>query len=363
MTSTASPRRFEIGVDIGGTFTDIVCREFGGGRMHVLKVPTSRGDPSAAVIQAIVELRERWGVGAAEVSRFAHGTTVATNAVLERKGARIGLLTTAGFRDVLEIGRQLRTEVYRIVLDPEAPVFLAPRRYRREIAERIDAQGVVLMPLDEAAVVGTADELVAEGVEAIAIAFLFSFRNPAHERRAAELIRARHPRLMLSLSHEVDPAFREYERTVVTAFDAYLKPRVDTYLARLEEGLAQAGIAAPLQVMQSRGGLASAQVARQRPVRLFLSGPAAGVIGGQMVGASADAGRPDHDRRRRHVGRHRADQPAQADAALRRRDRRLRRARGHGRRDHDRLGRRQQALVLALWSGRLVPYRGSVGDR
>ena len=168
MTSAGSPRRFEIGVDIGGTFTDIVCRESGGG-MHVLKVPTSRGDPSAAVIQAIAELRERWGVGAAEVSRFAHGTTVATNAVLERKGARIGLLTTAGFRDVLEIGRQLRTEVYRIVLDPEAPVFLAPRRYRREIAERIDAQGVVLMPLDEAAVAKTADELVEEGVEAIAI--------------------------------------------------------------------------------------------------------------------------------------------------------------------------------------------------
>ena len=111
--------------------------------MRVLKVPTSRGDPSAAVIQAMVELRERWGVDAAQVSRFAHGTTVATNAVLERKGARIGLITTAGFRDVLEIGRQLRTEVYRFVLDPEAPVFLAPRRYRREIAERIDAQGEV----------------------------------------------------------------------------------------------------------------------------------------------------------------------------------------------------------------------------
>ncbi len=286
MTTPGSPRRFEIGVDIGGTFTDIVCRE-AGGVMHVLKVPTSKGDPSAAVIQSIVELRERWGVGAAEVSRFAHGTTVATNAVLERKGARIGVLMTAGFRDVLEIGRQLRGQVYQIVLEPEAPVFLAPRRYRREIPERIDARGAVLQAIDEAAVVAAADELVGDGVEAIAIAFLFSFRNPAHELRAAELIRARHPKLMLSLSHEVDPAFREYERTVVTAFDAYLKPRVDTYLARLEEGLAEAGIEAPLQVMQSRGGLASAEVARQRPVRLFLSGPAAGVIGGQIVGASA----------------------------------------------------------------------------
>lgn len=286
MTSQSTPRRFEIAVDIGGTFTDVVCRE-AGGALHVIKVPTTRGDPSAAVLQSIGELARRWNVQPAEVGRFAHGTTVATNAVLERKGARIGLLTTAGFRDVLEIGRQLRSEVYRIVLDPEAPAFLAPRRYRKEIPERVDASGAVLLALDEAAVVAAADQLVEAGVEAIAIAFLFSFRNPVHERRAAALIGARHPGLMLSLSHEVDPAFREYERTVVTAFDAYLKPRVDRYLARLEEGLAQAGIAAPLQVMQSRGGLATAEVARQRPVRLFLSGPAAGVIGGQIAGASA----------------------------------------------------------------------------
>lgn len=286
MTTAASQRSFEIGVDIGGTFTDIVCRETGGA-MHVIKVPTTRGDPSEAVIQSIMELRDRWGIDATEVKRFAHGTTVATNAVLERKGARVGLITTAGFRDVLEIGRQWRGQVYQIILQPEAPIFLAPRRYRKEVPERMDATGKILTPLDEEAVVRAADELVKEGIEAIAIAFLFSFKNPVHERQAAELIRARHPDLMLSLSHEVDPAFREYERTVVTAFDAYVKPRVDNYLARLENGLARAGIKAPLQVMQSRGGLATAQVARQRPVRLFLSGPAAGVIGGQIVGASA----------------------------------------------------------------------------
>jgi N-methylhydantoinase A len=286
MASAGDQRRFEIGVDIGGTFTDIVCRE-AGGAMHVIKVPTTRDDPSEAVIKSISELRERWGIAANDVARFAHGTTVATNAVLERKGARTGLITTAGFRDVLEIARQWRTQVYRVILQPEAPVFLAPRRYRKEVPERLDASGAVLTPLDEDAVIRAADELVKEGAEAIAVCFLFSFKNPTHERRAADLIRARHPGLMLSLSHEVDPAFREYERTVVTAFDAYVKPRVDSYLARLESGLAQAGIAAPLQVMQSRGGLAAAQVARERPVRLFLSGPAAGVIGGQIVGASA----------------------------------------------------------------------------
>src|SRR5262249_25326794 len=161
--------------------------------------------------------------------------------------------------------RQMRTQTYRVILQPEAPIFLAPRRYRKEVPERLDATGAVLTPLDEAAVLRAAGELVEAGAEAIAISFLFSFQNPVHERRGAELIRKRHPGLMLSLSHEVDPAFREYERTVVTAFDAYLKPRVDSYLARLESGLAQAGIEAPLQVMQSRGGLAAAQVARQRP--------------------------------------------------------------------------------------------------
>ena len=285
---TVKPRRFEIGVDIGGTFTDIVCRE-PGGALHVLKVPTTRGDPSRAVLDGVAELAGRFGVTAADVARFAHGTTVATNAVLERKGARLGVLTTQGFRDVLEIGRQLRNDVYRVILQPETPVFLAPRRLRKEVPERLDASGAVLLPLQEEAVLEAADALVAEGVEAIAISFLFSFRNPKHERCAAELIRKRHPGLALSLSHEVDPAFREYERTVVTAFDAYVKPLVDSYLARLEHGLAETGIGAPLQVMQSRGGLAAADVARQRPVRLFLSGPAAGVIGGRIVGASAAA--------------------------------------------------------------------------
>lgn len=278
----------EIGVDIGGTFTDIVCRE-AGGAMHVFKLPTTRGDPSDAVIKSVAELRERWNVDPATVARFAHGTTVATNAVLERKGARIGLVTTAGFRDVIEIARQLRTQVYRAILEPEAPVFLAPRRLRKEVRERVGSAGEIVTPLDEADLVRAADELAAAGVEAIAICFLFSFRNPAHEKRAAALIRERHPGLVLSLSHEVDPAFREYERTVVTAFDAYVKPTVDHYLRRLEEGLAASGVGAPLQVMQSRGGLANARIARERPVRLFLSGPAAGVIGGQVVGTSAAA--------------------------------------------------------------------------
>lgn len=295
-----SPSRFEIGVDIGGTFTDIVCRE-PGGRMHLMKVPTTRRDPSEAVIRSLDAMGEKWGLSVAEIGRFVHGTTVATNAVLERKGASIGLITTEGFRDVIEIGRQLRTHVYKIALDPETPVFLAPGRLRKEVPERLSAQGEIVKRLDEDALLAAADKLVADGAQAIAICFLFAFLNPIHELRARELIAQRHPRMMLSLSHDVDPAFREYERTVATAFDAYVKPVVDDYLSELEGGLANAGVRAPLQVMQSRGGLTAAPIARKRPVRLFLSGPAAGVIGDAssalrrartILSPSISAGRP-----------------------------------------------------------------------
>lgn len=271
-----------VGVDIGGTFTDVVVRR-PGLVAQILKIPTSRGDPSVAVLRAVEQLRRSQGIEASAIERFLHGTTVATNAVLERKGARVGLLATAGFSDVIEIGRQMRHKMYDLTLDPETPVFLAPGRFRREVKERIGSEGEILTALDEASVARAVDELAAAGCQAIAIAFLFSFLNDNHERRAREIVLARHPNLLVSISSEVDPAFREYERTVVTAFDAYIKPVVDRYLANLESGLAKAGVAAPLQIMQSRGGVAGAGTARLRPVRLFLSGPAAGVIGGRMA--------------------------------------------------------------------------------
>ena len=275
-----------VGVDIGGTFTDVVTRD-AQGRLHFTKLPTTRSDESAAVLQAIALMSGEWGIAPASITRFAHGTTVATNAVLERKGARIGLITTAGFKDVLEIGRQMRRSMYSIVLEPQTPGFLAPGARRKEVRERIAADGSVVTPLVEADVHDAADALAADGVEAIAICFLFSFANPAHERRARDIVAAAHPQLKIAISSDVDPAFREYERTVVTAFDAYVKPVIDRYLARLEQGLADSGITAPLQVMQSRGGLMASEIARQRPVRLFLSGPAAGVIGAQQAGRSA----------------------------------------------------------------------------
>ncbi|HLI10357.1 MAG TPA: hydantoinase/oxoprolinase family protein [Alphaproteobacteria bacterium] len=283
---TQAATEFEIGVDIGGTFTDVVCRDRAGA-VRLVKIPTTRKNPSAGVKAAVEYMRREWNVDAGQIARFVHGTTVATNAVLEAKGAKIGLLATEGFKDVIEIGRQMRHAMYDLALKPETPAFLAPGARRKEVRERITASGEVLVPLDEESVVRATEELVAEGVEAIAISFLFSFLNPAHERRAREIILARYPEMMTSLSSEVDPAFREYERTCVTAFDAYIKPVVGRYLENMERDLANDGVSSPLQIMQSRGGISSSSIARQRPVRLFLSGPAAGVIGGLAVGRAA----------------------------------------------------------------------------
>jgi N-methylhydantoinase A len=276
----------EIGVDIGGTFTDIVCRIVGQ-PMRTLKIPTTRSDPSQAVLNAVAHLSNDLGIAPASIARFLHGTTIATNAVLERKGAKVGLIASVGFKDILEIGYQLRQDLHRVMLEPVTPVFLAPGAQRKEAIEQVSAQGEVIIPLDEASVRRASAELVADGAQAIAVCYLFSFLYPAHEQRTRELIEAEHPSIAVSLSSEVDPAFREYERTVVTAFDAYMKPVVRRYLERLEDGLAAAHVTAPLQMMQSRGGLAGTAVARQRPVRLFLSGPAAGVIGGAIVGRSS----------------------------------------------------------------------------
>ncbi len=274
-----------VGVDVGGTFTDVFCvRE--GRRPIVFKVPSTPADPGDAAIAAIERLAAEEGVEPGSIAQLAHGTTVATNAVLERKGGRLGIITTEGFRDTLEIGRQMRREMYEIRLDPQTPVFLAPRAMRLGVRERIGPHGEVIEPLDEDAVRAALDRLVALGAECIAVCLLFSFVNSKHERRVGEIARAEHPGLEVSLSSEVDPAFREYERTAVTAFDAYIKPMVRRYLADLGKRLGDAGVPAPLQVMQSRGGLASAGLARNRPVRLFLSGPAAGVIGGQATGSA-----------------------------------------------------------------------------
>lgn len=241
-----------IGVDVGGTFTDVVCKG-PGNNFRIVKIPTSKSDPSRAILEAVRYAEAEWGVAPHEVDRFIHGTTTATNAVLEHKGARIGFLTTRGFRDIIEIGRQLRESMYSVILHAETPIFLAERGMRLEINERVDAKGNVVEPLDVAQATAAIDQLLANGAEAIAVCFLFSFLNNGHELAIRQIINDRHPGVKVSISSEVDPLFREYERGVVTAFDAYVKPVVNNYLQRLESDLASAGVGCPLQIMQSRG--------------------------------------------------------------------------------------------------------------
>ena len=206
----------QVAVDIGGTFTDVVTRNTQG-ELKYFKIPTTRTNESIAVLDSLSQIEELWGVQASAIERFMHGTTVATNAILERKGARLGLITTHGFKDVLAIGRQMRHDLYGVQLRSEAPEFLAPGQYRKEVVERIAANGEILVPMDEEQLLAVAGQLVEIGVEVIALCFLFSFVNEAHEKRAKELIQEHYPDIDVTASYEVDPAFREYERTVVTA--------------------------------------------------------------------------------------------------------------------------------------------------
>ena len=278
-----SQSKFRVGVDIGGTFTDVIGRRED--RVWSAKVPSSPKDLVAGVLAGVEAVLALSGAAPGDIDRFVHGTTIATNAILEEKGARLGLLMTEGFEDVLEIGRQKRSRMYDLFMAPETPVFLAPGRRRAGITERIDSDGTIVVPLDETGVRETVARLVEEeGIEAVAVCYLFSFRNPSHERRTADIIARDFPRLAVSISSEVDPVFREYERTCVTAFDAYVRPVVNGYLDRLDSALRRRGIRAPLLIMQSRGGAASMRRTVARPVTTLLSGPAAGTLGGRSAG-------------------------------------------------------------------------------
>jgi N-methylhydantoinase A/oxoprolinase/acetone carboxylase beta subunit len=268
----------QIGVDIGGTFTDIVALDRAG-RLALTKVPSTPKDLLEGIGAAVTQVLALAGARSADVERFIHGTTVATNAILEQKGAVTAILTTEGFEDVLELGRMKRSRMYDLAMDPEVPTFLAPRRRRVGIRERLDARGQVLVPLDEDAVRRAVQALRAQAVQAIAVCYLFSFVNPAHERRTREIVAELAPEISVSLSSDVDPTFREYERLCVTAFDAYLGPVVKRYLAGLADTLRGLGVPGVPLIMRSRGGIVSAALAAQQPVTLFLSGPAGGVIG------------------------------------------------------------------------------------
>ena len=279
--------RYSLGIDIGGTFTDIVVFDHENGSQFARKVLTTHTDPAKGVISGVRQVLSEDALPAADIGRVVHATTLFTNATIERKGAPTGLITTEGFRDVLEIGRERKYELYDLSIAKPAP--LAPREWRREVAGRIDADGAERIPLDLSALVAQAKELQASGVTSIALVFLHSYANSDHELRAGEALTNAVPGVEISLSVEVAPEIREFERTSTTVVNAYIKPLAAQYLDRLAGELANLNIAAPLQLMLSNGGLGALDQAKKAPVALLESGPAAGALAGAWFG-EADGG-------------------------------------------------------------------------
>lgn len=277
--------RFRIAVDIGGTFTDIALLT-DAGLIHQSKVSTTPVDPSLAVIDGVRLLLAELAIAPQAVAEVLHGTTVGSNTILQRKGARTGLITTQGFRDVLEIGRIRMPDMFDLTWDKPKP--LVPRRHRLEVVERIAADGAVVQPLSESSVIAAGQALVTDGIEAAAIAFINSYRNSEHELRAEAILRARFPQLLVTTSCAVLPEMKEYERTSTTVVNAYLLAAMRQYLQRLEEGLRSIGVRAPILVMTSNGGMLAANVTCEKPVLVVASGPAGGVIGAARLGSSRD---------------------------------------------------------------------------
>src|SRR3954451_5270528 len=269
-----------IGIDVGGTFTDLVYADTGSGAVAIHKIATTPNDPSIAMMAGIEQLCATHAVPLDTIDVVLHATTIATNSVLEYDGCRAGMLTTDGFRDVLHIGRHQRPQHYS--LRQEIPWQVRPlvrRQHRKTVAERLTAErDEVLVPLDEAGVHRAAEELRAEGVEAVAVCFLFSYLNPTHEVRAAEILRAALPDCFITTSAEVAPQFREFERFTTAVMNAFIGPKVRRYVARLEDGLRSRGMKADLRIMRSNGGIATAALIGRLPVLTLLSGPAAGVL-------------------------------------------------------------------------------------
>ena len=274
--------RIGIGIDTGGTFTDIVLVDADKGQSWRHKVPTTPDDASHGILEGIEGGLALAGASPESVVLVCHGTTLATNAVLEGKWAKTGLITTSGFRDILELARQRRPSFFN--LDIEKPTPPAARDARLEVAERVDHAGAIVTPLDEEAVRAAAETLRDMGCQAVAICFLHSYANPTHEKRAEEIVRAVWPEAYVSGSAAILSEFREFERFATTAVNASLMPLVDTYLQRFEGGLREMGAPTPLRVMQSNGGAVSPNAIRQAPVNTFFSGPAGGVIGAVGVG-------------------------------------------------------------------------------
>jgi N-methylhydantoinase A len=267
--------RYRVGIDIGGTFSDLVVLT-SDGRAFTLKVSSAPERLVEAVVGGLASLLTQAELRPAAAEAVVHGTTVATNAILEYRGARTGLITTRGFRDVLEIRRLRVGRLYDLAWEKPEP--LVPRRLRREVTERLAADGSVVTPLDRAEAARVVDGLAEVGIEALAVSLVHAYADGAHERQIGQLVAARAPGLHLSLSHELLPESGEYERTSTTVINAYVGPVVDRYLGGLEAALGRAGLEAPLLMMQSNGGVMRAGTARRQPIQVIESGPAAGVV-------------------------------------------------------------------------------------
>jgi N-methylhydantoinase A/oxoprolinase/acetone carboxylase beta subunit len=277
-----------LGVDVGGTFTDLIYVDDEAGTILIHKIASTPDDPSQGTVQGIRELTEQAKVTPADLDQVFHGTTIATNIVIEHNGATVGMITTEGYRDILHIARHKKPLNFSNYQDlPWQRYPLVRRRYRLTVPERITADGEVLVALDEERAREQVRRLKEMGVDAVAVCFLFSFRNAEHERRVAEIVREEFPEAFLSVSSDVLPQYREYERFSTVALNAFVGPRVAGYVKRLEDELRGLGVRTGLHLMSSASGVVTAQGAVERPVNLLMSGPVAGVVGGIWVGRQA----------------------------------------------------------------------------
>src|SRR3954469_25183637 len=273
---------WRIGVDSGGTFTDVCLFDDATERVEVWKVPSTPDDPSRGITAGVEEGIAQVGANAEDIAYFGHGTTVSTNALIQHRGARTGVITTDGFRDLLEIGRQKRPDLYDLQVDK--PPVLASRDLRLEVPERLRHDGSIEIPLDHAALRLAAERLHQSGVEAVAVCFLYGFVQETHEEAAAALLADLLPDAFLSIAHRVAPEFREFERLSTTVVNAYLGPVMQQYIRRLGGRLADLGMTAVAHLTQSNGGVITFEQAAALPVRTVLSGPSTGVVGAAEVG-------------------------------------------------------------------------------
>lgn len=289
MTDANAPldrrRAYRLGCDVGGTFTDFVLLDMATGTYHVHKVLTTHDDPSLAIAEGASVIDQRCPGAAAGTEYVIHGTTLVINAILKRRGAPTAIITTLGFSDILAFRRENRYDIYD--LDADYPEPLIGKAQRREVAERITADGTILTPLDEAEVEKLLAELVDEGIQSVAVCFLHSYANPAHEDRVAAIAADKFPDLLISLSSRVLPEIREYERTSTTAINAYVRPLMGPYIDRLENRLGECGYAKRVYMMLSGGGIIAPRTATEFPVRLVESGPVGGALAASHLGQSA----------------------------------------------------------------------------